>query len=213
MEGLQKKTDALLMITLKKNKMNKSYWEQRYINGKTGWDIGKISTPIKEYIDQLTHKYLKILIPGAGNGFEAEYLWKNGFKNTFLIDIALQPINNFKKRVPNFPESQLIKGDFFDLKMEFDLILEQTFFCVLSPKLRQKYCDKMFDILKPKGKIVGLFFDFPLTEKGPPFGGNASVYKKIFDSKFKINCLERATNSILERQGKELFFIFEKKTS
>ena len=50
-----------------------NYWEERYQKGETGWDAGKITTPIKEYIDQLTNKNLKILIPGAGNGYEFDY--------------------------------------------------------------------------------------------------------------------------------------------
>ena len=39
-----------------------NYWEKRYQKGETGWDAGQITTPIKEYIDQLTNKNLKILI-------------------------------------------------------------------------------------------------------------------------------------------------------
>lgn len=36
----------------------KEYWQQQYLDGKTGWDIGIISTPIKEYVDQLDNKQL-----------------------------------------------------------------------------------------------------------------------------------------------------------
>lgn len=41
-----------------------NYWTERYGKGETGWDIGHVSTPIKEYVDQLEDKELKILIPG-----------------------------------------------------------------------------------------------------------------------------------------------------
>ena len=44
-----------------------NYWEERYQKQDTGWDIGTISTPLKEYIDQLTDKKCRILLPGAGN--------------------------------------------------------------------------------------------------------------------------------------------------
>ena len=74
----------------KVNKFNKKYWEQKYTNNQTGWDIGHISTPIKNYIDQLQNKELRILIPGAGNSYEAEYLWNQGFKNLFILDVAEQ---------------------------------------------------------------------------------------------------------------------------
>jgi len=63
-----------------------------------GWDIGYPSTPIKEYADQLTDKSIQILIPGAGNAYEAEYLWKQGFSNVHILDISEIPLKEFKKR-------------------------------------------------------------------------------------------------------------------
>lgn len=196
---------------MKKNKLDADYWNTRYINNNTGWDLSSISTPIKDYVDQLSDKTIKILIPGAGNSYEAEYLWKSGFKNTYILDIAETPLQNFKKRFPQFPKSQCLHGDFFQLNYKFDLILEQTFFCALNPSLRKKYVSKTSDLLRFNGKLVGLLFDFELTEKGPPFGGDKNLYENYFESAFKIHQLENAYNSVESRKGKELFFIFEKK--
>lgn len=193
-----------------KNKFDKAYWEHRYEENKTGWNIGYASPPIKKYIEQLDNKSISILIPGAGNSFEAELLWGKGFTNTFVLDIAKQPLENLRNRVKDFPDEQLLNHDFFELNSKFDLIIEQTFFCALNPDLRKQYVEKMYQLLKPNGKLVGLLFDFPLTESGPPFGGNKDEYEAIFSKYFKIKILERATNSIKERQGKELFFIFER---
>ena len=187
-----------------------NYWEERYKKGETGWDAGKITTPIKEYIDQLTDKKLKILIPGAGNGYEFDYLIAKGFQNVYVIDIAKTPLENIANRNPML-NSNLIHNDFFELNNSFDLILEQTFFCALPPEMRPKYVQKMASILKPKGKIVGLFFDFPLTSEGPPFGGSKEEYINHFSAKFQIKILEKAYNSIKPRENKELFFIFETK--
>ena len=199
-----------MTFMMMKNKLDKNYWEDRYINHSTGWNIGYASTPLKTYIDQLEDKTIKILIPGAGNGYEAEYLWKNGFNNVYLVDIAKKPLENFKKRIADFPTKQILNINFFDLNDQFDLIIEQTFFCALDPKLREKYANHMYNLLKPKGKIVGLLFNFELTLSGPPFGGFVLEYRSIFENKFKIKILESAINSIKERQGKELFFIFER---
>ena len=74
------------------NKMN--YWEERYKKGETGWDAGAITPPLKEYIDQLTDKNLRILIPGAGNGYEFDYLIENGFQNVFVVEISLVPFKS-----------------------------------------------------------------------------------------------------------------------
>ena len=65
---------------------NMQYWQNRYLENSTGWDLGDISPPIKAYIDQLNNKNIKILIPGAGNAHEAEYLHNQGFKSSgFLL--------------------------------------------------------------------------------------------------------------------------------
>lgn len=194
------------------NPINKLYWEDRYTSNKIGWNIGHVSTPLKAYIDQIEDKNLKILIPGAGNSYEAEYLWNNGFKNVYVLDIAQQPLDNFKNRVTDFPENQLLHENFFDVEDRFDLILEQTFFCALNPLLRKAYVEKMEELLNTNGKLVGLLFDFELTNEGPPFGGCKSEYQSLFKLKFETKVLEPSINSIKERQGKELFFIFEKKT-
>lgn len=191
--------------------LNRDYWEERYAVNNLGWDIGSVSTPLKEYIDQLEDKNLKILIPGAGNGYEAIYLHRSGFTNVYVLDLARQPLEKIKAEIPEIEDNHLINGDFFDLDLkDFDLILEQTFFCALNPKLRENYVQKMFQLLKPGGKLAGLFFDFPLTHNGPPFGGSLEEYTALFSPFLRIKVLERANNSIAPRKGKELFFIFER---
>ncbi len=191
--------------------LNQEYWENRYNENRLGWDIGEVSRPLKEYIDQIDNKDLKILVPGAGNGYEVTYLWESGFKNVYVIDLARQPLERIKEVAADFPEGQLIQGDFFEMKeADFDLILEQTFFCALDPELRRQYVHKMHDLLKEDGRLSGLFFDFPLTENGPPFGGSLEEYQELFKDHFNIKTLERAYNSIPPRQGNELFFIFER---
>ncbi|MFD0797464.1 methyltransferase domain-containing protein [Maribacter chungangensis] len=192
----------------------KGYWTARYKNKSTGWDIGYPSTPLKTYIDQLEDKAIRILIPGAGNGYEAEYLWSQGFNNVTLIDIAHLPLSTFKKRNPDFPDKQVIHGNFFEHKGRYDLILEQTFFCSFVPtdENRNRYAKQMASLLKQNGKLVGLWFDFPLTgdmEKRP-FGGNKSLYIKYLSLYFETITFERCYNSIGPREGKELFGIFKK---
>jgi hypothetical protein len=194
-----------------KTRFDKTYWESKYSTQATGWDIGYASTPLITYFDQLSNRELKILIPGGGNCYEAEYLIEQGFKNIFVIDIAEQPLKNLKKRFPNFPDSHLIHDDFFNHHGKYDLIVEQTFFCALDPVLRKKYVEKTVDLLTEKGKLAGLLFDFELTEEGPPFGGSLEEYLKLFPPYFKIKKLESCYNSIQPRTGRELFFIFEKK--
>lgn len=181
------------------------YWTNRYESKNTGWDLGEISPPLKEYFDQLKNKEIKILIPGGGNSYEAEYLHKLQFKNIYVVDFTKPPLANIKKRVPSFPDSHLLHKDFFDVHMKFDLIIEQTFFCALSPSLRTNYVYKVTQLLEDKGKLVGVFFSFDLSKKGPPFGGDKEEYKTLFKHDYKIAILEACYNSTISRKGKELF--------
>lgn len=185
--------------------LDEQYWTERYDTGTDGWDIGHISTPIKEYIDQLDDKSIKILIPGAGNSYEAEYIFNQGFKNLYVCDLSLAPLANLKTRVTAFPEDQLIHGNFFELRDQFDLVIEQTFFCALNPLLRAQYVDQMSKIITPNGRLVGLMFGKVIDREGPPFGGLKEDYKSLFSERFDIKVMAACTNSISARMGAELF--------
>lgn len=191
------------------------YWTERYRNQTTGWDIGHPSTPLKNYVDQLQDKTISILIPGAGNAYEAEYLWQEGFQNVYVLDISKVPLEAFQKRNPDFPATQLLLADFFKHQGQYDLILEQTFFCSFVPtdENRNAYTKHMVSLLKPKGKLAGVWFDIPLTgdmEKRP-FGGNKELYLSYLNPHLEMKTFERCYNSIPPRQGNELFGIFTKK--
>jgi methyl halide transferase len=190
--------------------LNKEYWSERYIEQRTGWDIGEVSTPLKEYIDQIENKEIKILIPGAGNAYEAEYLFRKGFKNIYILDFAYEPLEKFKKRIPDFPEERLLNENFFEITESFDLILEQTFFCSLPPVRRTDYAIKINELLKPNGKLVGVLFDMSFAKQGPPFGGDRTEYLTYFSPYFKIVTFENCYNSIPPRMGSELFMILKK---
>lgn len=190
--------------------LSESFWDTRYQNKDIGWDLGEISLPIKTYIDQLEDPSLKILIPGAGNSYEAEYLFLKGFKNVFVADLSKTALNNFKKRVPNFPDENLLHVNFFDISDSFDLIIEQTFFCALNPKFRNAYAEKTHSLLKPEGKLVGLLFDKPLYTDRPPFGGSKEEYITYFKPYFELDIFESSYNSMPSREGSELFIKLQK---
>ena len=185
-----------------------SYWNARYQNNTTGWDIGVVSPPLKAYIEQLTDKSTKILIPGCGNSYEAAYLLELGFNNITIIDIAPALTETLKRKFPAeaYPNINIITGDFFELDGQFDLVLEQTFFCALEPLQRKDYVKKMKSILVPTGKLAGVLFNRSF-DGGPPFGGNSEEYQSLFASNFVIRVMEPCYNSISPREAQELFFI------
>jgi SAM-dependent methyltransferase len=191
------------------DKLDAGYWNNRFENHDTPWDIGHVSTPLKEYIDQITDRQLAILIPGCGNGYEADYLLANGFTNITIIDISPVLTQQLATRIDSYAGKQLtiVTADFFALEGQFDLVLEQTFFCALDPSLREKYVAHMHHILKPGGKLAGLLFNKIFSHTEPPFGGSLQEYRQLFTPLFRINTLETCYNSVPQRAGSECFFI------
>lgn len=191
--------------------LDEAYWNSQYNANTTGWDLGQVSPPLKAYIDQLTNKNLRILIPGCGNTYEAAYLLQQGFTNVTVIDIAPALVAQLKEKYKGNPYIKIINGDFFEHEGEYDLVLEQTFFCALNPALRNDYVGKMNELLAPNGKLAGVLFNREFEQQGPPFGGSKSQYEPMFEKDFIFKTFEPCNNSFIKRKDTELFIILIKK--
>jgi SAM-dependent methyltransferase len=189
--------------------LDKTYWDNQYQSNAIGWDLGEVSPPIKKYIDTLQNKNIKILIPGCGNTYEAEYLLQQGFTDITVIDIAPTLVEKLQQKFSSNKNIKVILGDFFEHKGKYDLIIEQTFFCALPPTLRQKYVYKMHKLLNTDGLIVGLLFNRTF-ETNPPFGGSKKEYEVLFKDAFIFNQFDVCNNSALPRINTELFVEFKK---
>lgn len=192
-------------------KLDQAYWDQRYISGYTGWDIGHVADPLKAYFDQLHNKDLSILIPGGGNSYEAIYLMEQGFNNVTIVDISAVVTERLRTQHAQWLKKglRIICMDFFELHEQFDRIIEQTFFCALSPNLRDNYARKMATILKPNGKLAGVWFNRDF-DGGPPFGGTLEQYEGLFKQYFEQVQFTSCYNSINPRSGTEVFGIISK---
>ncbi|TXC76902.1 methyltransferase domain-containing protein [Luteibaculum oceani] len=192
--------------------IDKDYWTKRYDEGDIPWDVGYPTPSIVKYFEQIEDQTKRILIPGAGNAYEASELYHNGFKNVFVLDFSPLPLKNFISKNPDFPKSQILQSDYFEHQEQYDFIVEQTFMCALPPALRPKYAEHSFKLLRPGGKLIGVLFNAPLNNDKPPFGGNTYEYQQLF-SAFRIKCMENNSHAIKPRQERELFIILQKPKS
>lgn len=191
--------------------LDKNFWNQKWQKGETGWDIGYASPSIVEYFDQIEDKNVKILIPGCGNAYEAEALWEKGFKDITILDISDEAIDRLNKKFEHHYEIKVICTNFFEHRGQYDFIVEQTFFCALDPELRKSHAEKMFELLKPNGKLVELMFNTNFEKAGPPFGGFKEEYIPIFYPYFEFIQFEKTSKSIPQRLGNEIFIELQKK--
>lgn len=191
--------------------LDQDYWDAQYQAGTTGWDIGTVSPAIQRYVEGLTDKNMRILIPGSGNSYEAVFLARLGFQQITVIDIAPTVTKTLKESFHQFPQINVITGDFFDHQGQYDLILEQTFFCALPPTMRQRYVYKMWHLLAENGILAGLLFDREF-ESGPPFGGSMKEYEALFFPAFVPKKWAPSEDSVTERKDSEIFMELRKET-
>ena len=131
--------------------------------------------------------------------------WLRGHQN------RLQWVDKLKDKYKSNPHINIILGDFFEHEGAYDLIIEQTFFCAISPTLREKYVAKMKALLAPNGKLIGLLFDRTFEQEGPPFGGSKSEYISLFENNFNLKYFDKCYNSFIKRKDNELFISLVKK--
>ena len=192
--------------------LDQDYWDTQYKAKTTGWDLGLVSPPLKAYIDTLQDKNISILIPGCGNTYEATYLLELGFTNVTVIDIAPTLVKIIEQKFITNTNIQVLLGDLFKHQGEYDLIIEQTFFCALPPTMRQKYVWKMHELLADKGILAGLLFNRTF-EISPPFGGSQEEYELLFKNAFDFLKMDVSQESVVPRSNSELFIELKKNNS
>lgn len=190
------------------------FWEDIYLADDAGWDLGG-PTPIFENISENLEPG-KICIVGCGRGYDAVMFARKGFEVT-AVDFAPVAIDAVQQLAKDSNISvNVVMADIFTLGSQhsnaFDYIIEQTCFCAINPGRRNEYETVMYEILKPGGKIIGLWF--PLNKKreegGPPYGTTIPEVKAIFKGRWKIEKEEIPNLSIDSRKGREKLIIFRK---
>ena len=134
------------------------------------------------------------------------FFGENGFDVT-AVDYSIGAVNHLNSVILERKLNiKVLNLDFFELNSThdclYDLLIEQTFFCAISPSQRPLYAETVARILKKGGMIVGLFYHTG-QEGGPPFNTTRQDIIKHFSGLFEIRELTQAKNSAEKRKGKE----------
>ena len=197
------------------NEVNHSqFWEDIYLENDTGWDLKGV-TP---FFDSISNDLIqgKVCILGCGRGYDAIMFAEKGFDVT-AVDFAPTPISELNKlAIQKSVIITTVQDDIFSLVEKFpdtfDYVIEQTCFCAIDPNRRKEYEILVRTILKPGGKLVGLWFPLDKSQKegGPPFGTTIYEVKSIFNSGWKIEKANFPSQSVEPRKGREKLIIFKK---
>lgn len=211
-------------------KVNKSnFWEERYLTNQTPWDIGEAAPAFVKYFGKdFPWKALtsKIAVLGCGKGHDAFYIANlredkvgephiqvHGFD---FSESAVKFCNEVKEK-NNLKNVFFHNIDFFNLKNEgtwrnyFDYAIEHTSLCAIDPSSRKEYADLIKYLLKPCGKLIGLFFIRPKESGGPPFGSTKEEIRELFENNFLETEKLHYESCPHTFTGEEYLGVFEKK--
>jgi SAM-dependent methyltransferase len=149
----------------------------------------------------------RVLVPGCGAGHDARFLAARGFE---VVGIDVSPLA--VERAAALAAGDGVTATFLVVDLfappaslgRFDVVWEHTCFCAIDPARRDDYVDAVAELLRPGGRLFGLFFAIR-PETGPPFGATAEEIRHRFARRFRVDALRPATDSHPARLGKELW--------
>jgi methyl halide transferase len=193
---------------------SKTFWDQRYEQANTPWDLGTPSPPFARWLREGRMTPGKLLVLGAGRGHDARLFARAGFEVT-AVDFSESAVAAMRSLTnPTLPLT-ILQADMFDLPVSyndsFDYVLEYTCYCAIDPARRPDYADLVQRVLKPGGQLVALAF--PLWDRagGPPFAVSVAEMVELFTWRgFQLVHREQPPDSVRPRQGNEELIVLEK---
>lgn len=189
-------------------------WDADYQNGTDVWDLGGPHPTFKRLAASGGFKPGRMLVLGAGRGYDAREFARNGFQVTAL-DFSQTAVREMGRLSESDAPVELLQHDMFNLPDEmnaaFDYLLEYVTFCAIDPARRAEFADMVKRVLKPGGLYISLAFPLREFEGGPPFSVSTEQLLELFRARdFNLLKREWPEDSIRPRRGFEELLIFQK---
>ncbi len=214
--------------------LTRDYWQGRFIENDTPWELGHPSSALLEAFEYLEGQGVsvdgkRVLSPGCGRGSDAIALAERG-GDVVAVDWSPVAVDDIRARSNQIPHIrgrvEVRAGDFFALPpIPVDFVAEHTFFCAIDPTARERYVERIATWLAPGGYLVGNFFllceeearalpGLSLTQsgEGPPFATTAEDLRRLLGGRFEEVVLRPALRSEPDRRpGMEWVGIFRRR--
>jgi SAM-dependent methyltransferase len=162
-----------------------AFWNQRYSSGETPWVLHKIPLALRSFLKRTRTKG-RVLIPGCGTDHDVIKAFADAGFEVTAIDFSPVAIAEMKNALGTFG-GRIIRADFFksDFGRHFDLVYERTFLCAMHPRRWARYAKRVAELLRPRGKLVGIFF-YGIEPEPPPYPINKTEAAEIFGKYFRL---------------------------
>ncbi len=201
------------------------FWQGRYADKITPWDLGTHSPHCDHIFEQFTSETSllaspetqpKMVVPGSGRSHDAAFFAQKGF-DVIGIDFAPLAITETQRIYGNIETLAMLEADFLhmptthpELNKTVDVILEHTCYCAINPKQRDAYKASALHLLKSGGYLAGIYWEHG-DDDGPPFSTPQTNLKQRFSDTFDIMYLETMPKTAGGRGGKEHVGLFQKR--
>jgi SAM-dependent methyltransferase len=177
------------------------FWDVRYAAGETPWDFHGVPAALRAFLE--ASPLGSVLILGCGAGYEVREFHEAGWQVT-AIDFSPVAVERARSELGTLA-SRVVEGDFFTHEFganRFDVIYERTFLCALPPDFWPAYVNRMAQLLRPEGKLVGIFFYGQQTDP-PPYPLSPEKASELFCEKFSLPKTVPVSDSLPIFQGNE----------
>ena len=178
------------------------FWDTRFRSGVTPWDAGGVPATLAAWIRG--RQRLRILVPGAGTGYEVRLFAELGH-DVLGIDFSDAAVEASGGRVT--------KADFFALEQgPFDLVYERAFLCALPRARWPDWGRRMAELIRPGGELAGFYY-LDDNLRGPPFGTSKAELRTLLDAGFSL-AEDQAIppqGSIPVFEGKEIWQVWKRR--
>lgn len=174
-----------LSVKKSNNSAVPAFWNQRYASAETPWVLHKTPATLRSFLNR-TRTPGRVLIPGCGTDHGVIKAFADAGFEVTAIDFSTVALAETKKALANF-DGTIICADFFksDFGRDFDLVYERTFLCALHPRRWARYAKRVAELLRPNGKLVGIFF-YGADPEPPPYPINKTQAAEIFGKYFRL---------------------------
>ncbi|WWD22619.1 hypothetical protein CI109_107112 [Kwoniella shandongensis] len=204
------------MSTSKGSDGTTNIWEERWQQGRTGWDQSSSHPFLTQFLASARSDELGVprtgraLVPGCGTGYDVNLFAQWGLDATG-IDLAPTGVELAKKWLESQPptkgKSDIVVADFFeyDPKDKFDLIFDYTFLCALPPDLRPAWSKQLANLSKSASSTTLITLMYPLPPHsqptGPPWPLTEEVYHELLDEQWELVWAEDVPSSMKRTVG------------
>jgi len=183
------------------------FWEGLYASGGDGWDLGRPTLPLVDFVTTTPPPRGRVAVPGAGRGHDARFLAARGYDVT-AIDFSTAAVTAARGLVMRDGVNvEILQRDIFSLPRDyahaFDGVWEYTCYCAIDPARRGAYVDVLRAIIRPGGWLLGCFFPLRALTPGPPFGVSRDEIRRGLRTGFRIERAFSPLRSVRPRQGRE----------